>query len=109
MSHAREAKGKRGSKDPYWDPRVRPYLKWQAELVFSSLCPDLEEIGNLREDTDCSNPASRERWAGGSRRARGAAAAAARGVEGGEGVRSGGDGRRRRKRRRGKRWQERAG
>lgn len=49
MSQAREAKGKRGGKDPYWDPRVRPYLKWQAELVFSSLCPDLEEIGNLRE------------------------------------------------------------
>ena len=49
MSHAREAKGKRGSKDPYWDPRVRPYLKWQAKLVFSSFYSDLEETGNLRE------------------------------------------------------------
>lgn len=79
--------------------------------MFSSLCPDLEQIGNLREKrapeiltAAAERGASGERRAGGSRGgARGAVAAAPR-VEGGEGVRSGGDGRRRRKRRRGKRW-----
>lgn len=107
MSQAREAKGRRGSTAPYWDPRVRPYLKRQAELLFSALRPDLEER-KLERETDRSNPASPKRGAGGGRRARGAAAAA-RGVERGEGVRSGGAGRRSRERRRGKRWQGRAG
>ena len=111
MSHAREAKVNGEARVPVGTNVCDLTWNGKQNWVFSSLCLDLEEIGNLREtdrQTDCSSPASGERWARCSRR-RARGVAAARGVEGGEGVRSGGDGRRRRKRRRGKHWQEPAG